>query len=171
MTDVRRAYSSTVVATGHLTAAAVTAAALLSYGIAFLPAGAVAGPASGAVVIVLAGVQMTTVRLMVSPEYVRVGQGPWGWPQRVIPAPAIRAAHAQRFSFLQAFGIGVRFYWKTTRLTVRPGPALELILADGECVRVSTPDPIAAALLITGRESTEAATADRSAEGKGEQHA
>ena len=86
MTGVRRAYSSTVVAAGHLAACAVLAAALLSCGIAFLPTGAAAATAVDAAVIVLAGLQMATVRL-----------------------------------------------------------------SDGECIRVSTPDPAAAALLITGR--------------------
>jgi hypothetical protein len=151
VTGVRRAYSSTVVAAGHLAACAVLAAALLSCGIAFLPAGGAAAAAAGAAVIVLAGVQMATVRLMVDPGCVRVSQGPWGRPGRVIPAGAVRGARAEQLSFLQTFGIGVPFRWKTTRLTVRPGATLELVLSDGECIRVSTPDPAAAALLITGR--------------------
>lgn len=161
MTDVRRAYSSTVVAPGHLAACAVVAAAMLSCGIAFLPAGAAASCGAGAAVVVLAGVQLATVRLMVSPEYVRVSQGPWGRPGRVIPAAAVRDVRAGQFTFLRTFGIGVKFHWKMTRLTVRPGPALELTLSDGECIRVSTPDPVAAALLLTGRENAEAAEAGR----------
>jgi len=44
----------------------------------------------------------------------------------------------------------VPFHWRTTRLTVRPGPALVLVLSDGEYIRVSTPDPAVAAQLITG---------------------
>jgi hypothetical protein len=175
MTDVRRAYSSTVVAPGHLAACAVLAAALLSYGIAFLPAGAAAATAVGAAVIVLTGVQMATVRLMVDSECVRVSQGPWGRAGRVIPAGAVRDARPGQLSFLQTFGIGVPFRWKTTRLTVRPGPALELLLSDGECIRVSTPDPVTAALLITGRgdaKTGEASTSDeRKNPRKGENHA
>lgn len=151
MTGVRRAYSSTVVAPGHLTACAVLAAALLFCGIAFLPAGAAAATAAGAAVIVFTGVQMATVRLMVDPGYVRVSQGPWGRSGRVIPVGVVRDARAEQLSFLQTFGIGVPFRWKTTRLTVRPGATLELVLSDGECLRVSTPDPITAALVITGR--------------------
>lgn len=53
MTDVRRAYSSTVIAPGHLVACAIVAAALLAYGIAFLPAAAIAGPAAGAIAVLL----------------------------------------------------------------------------------------------------------------------
>ncbi|MHB1596271.1 MAG: hypothetical protein ACYCU3_19095 [Streptosporangiaceae bacterium] len=161
MTGVRRAYSGTVVAPGHIAAAAVLAAVLLSCGIAFLPAAAAAAAAAGAVVLVLAGVQMATVRLMAGPGYVRISQGPWGWPARVIPAAAVLEARARQLSFLQTFGIGVPFRWKTTRLTVRPGATLELVLSDGECIRVSTPDPVAAALLITGQEHAETGGAGR----------
>jgi hypothetical protein len=78
MTDVRRAYSSTVVAPGHLAACVVLAAALLSCGIAFLPAGAAAATAAVAAFIVFVGVQMATVRLMVDPGYVRVSPGAVG---------------------------------------------------------------------------------------------
>jgi hypothetical protein len=178
MTGVRRAYSSTVVAPGHIAACAILAAALLSCGIAFMPVGSAVVAAAGAAAIVLAGLQMATVRLMIGPGYVRVSQGPWGRPGRVIPAGAVREARARRFSFLQAFGIGVPFHWKMTRLTVRPGPALELILSDGECIRVSTPDPATAALLIAGPGNAAAGEAGtRDAEtgtgdtGTGEQHA
>lgn len=156
MTGIRRAYSSTVVAPGHIAASAVLAAALLSCGIAFPSAVPAATAAVGAAVIVLAGVQLATVRLMVSPGYIRVSQGPWGRPGRVIPAGAVREARARQFSFPQTFGIGAAVHWKVTRLTVRPGPALELILSDGECVRVSTPDPATAALLISGQVNAEA---------------
>jgi len=69
-------------------------------------------------------------------------------------------------------------YWKMSRLTVRPGPALELILSDGECIRVSTPDPDTAALLITGPGNAaagQAGTGDTGTgardKGTGEQHA
>jgi hypothetical protein len=37
---------------------------------------------------------------------------------------------------------------RTTRLTVRPGPALVLSLTTGEYIRVSTPDPDAAVAII-----------------------
>jgi hypothetical protein len=175
VTGVRRAYSSTVVAPGHLAACAVLAAALLSCGIAFLPAGAAAATAVAAAVIVLTGLQMATVRLMAGPGYVRVSQGPWGRPGRVIPAGAVRDARVRQLSFLQIFGIGVPFRWKTTRLTVRPGATLELVLSDGECIRVSTPDPAAAALLITGRGHAETGEAGRGDEDRdaqrGKRHA
>lgn len=161
MTDVRRAYSSTVVAPGHLAACVVLAAALLSCGIAFLPAGAAAATAAVAALIVFVGVQMATVRLMVDPGYVRVSQGPWGLPGRVIPAGLVRDARAEQLSFLQTFGIGMPFRWKTTRLTVRPGATLELVLSDGECIRISTRDPVVAALLISGRGHAETGAAGR----------
>jgi hypothetical protein len=155
VTEIRRAYSSTVVAPGHIAACAVLAAVLLPCGIAFLPTAAAVAAGASAAVIVLAGVQMATVRLMASPGFIRVGQGPWGRPGRVIPAGEVREAQARQFSFLQCFGIGVPFHWKVTRLTVRPGPALELILTDGECIRVSTPNPVTAAQLINSQANAE----------------
>jgi hypothetical protein len=157
-----------VIAPGQLIAGAIVAAALLAYGIVSLPAAALAGPAVGAIAILLTGVQLGTVRLTVSPEYIRVAQGPWAMPGRLIPASAVRDARAGNLSFLQTFGIGVPFRWKTTRLTIRPGPTLELVLSDGEHIRVSTADPVAAALLITGERHT--ATHPGTATGKGEPH-
>jgi hypothetical protein len=56
------------------------------------------------------------------------------------------------------------FRRKTARLTVRPGATLELVLSGGECIRVSTPDPVAAALVITGQGHAQTSKAGRGGE-------
>jgi hypothetical protein len=134
MTEVRRAYSSTVVAPGQIAVSVALAVAFWAV-TALLPGTDWPAGAGAAAVIALAGIHQATVRLMVSPDRIRIGQGPWGRPGRSIMTAAVRDAHGEQFS-------------RTTRLTVRPGPALVLVLSDGEYIRVSTPDPAAAAQLI-----------------------
>ena len=133
MTDVRRAYSSTVVAPGQIALGVALAAAFWAV-MAFLPGADWPVDAGAAAVIVLTGIHLATVRLMVSPDRIRIGQGPWGRPGRSIMTAAVRDAHAEQLSRAQTFGIGVSFHWRTTRLTVRPGPALVLVLSDGEYI-------------------------------------
>jgi hypothetical protein len=149
VTDMRRAYSSTVVAPGQIVVGVVLAAAFWAV-TAFLSGSGWITGAAVALVIVLAGIHLATVRLMVSPERVRIGQGPWRCSGRSIMTDAVLDARAERLGLAQTFGVGVPFHWRTTRLTVRPGPALVLVLADGEHIRASTPDPAAAVQLILG---------------------
>jgi hypothetical protein len=108
---------------------------------------------AGAAAIVLTGIHLATVRLTVSPERIRVGQGPWPRPGRSIRAATVRDAHAENLGLAQIFGIGVPFHRRTTRLTVRTGPTLVLVLDSGEYIRVSTPDPASAARLLGSREA------------------
>lgn len=153
MTDLRLAYSSIVVAPASILASAVVAAAVCA-ATARLPGPALVMAAAGAVAILLAGIHLATVRLTVSPERIRIGQGPWPRPGRSISAAAVREAHAEDLGLAQIFGIGVPFHRKTTRLTVRTGPTLVLVLDSGEYIRISTPDPGAAVRLIGAREET-----------------
>jgi len=44
---------------------------------------------------VLTGIHLATVRLMVSPDRTRIGQGTWEWPGRSIMTAAVRDAHAE----------------------------------------------------------------------------
>lgn len=151
MTQLRQAYSSTVVAPAHILAAAAVAAAVCA-ATAHLPAPGPAMTAGGAAAIVLTGIHLATVRLTVSPERIRIGQGPWPRAGRSIRAAAVRDARAENLGLAQIFGIGVPFHRRTTRLTVRTGPTLVLVLDSGEYIRVSTPDPAAAARLLGSRE-------------------
>lgn len=72
MTDLRRAYSSTVVAPWNIVASMAVAAALCA-ATARLPPPGPAMAAAGAAVIVLAGIHLATVRLTISPERLRLG--------------------------------------------------------------------------------------------------
>lgn len=145
MSTVQRAYSSTVVSPGHVLAGAAVGAVIGAWMFVVLPPSP-AGPLV-AVVILVTGIYLSTVRLAVGHERLAVGQGPFG-PSRVIPAVLIADARAAEVTRPQAFGLGVPWHWRTTRMTVRPGPALVLSLTTGEYIRVSTPDPDAAVAII-----------------------
>ena len=80
------------------------------------------------------------VRLAVTSEQVLLGNGLHRWPTRRVEVRDIVSACSGEVTRLQALGLGERFV-KSTRLTVRQGPILILVLASGEQIRVSTPHP------------------------------
>lgn len=150
---IRRAYTSTVVGTvqmgfGLLCAAAVavgTAAAGVEPWVTAVSAAAV----------VLAAVHLSTVRIGIGTGQVQIGQGPWNRPARHVDPHAVVAGRTLELGWAQTFGIGTSWHRKTTRLTVRPGPTLELELDGGEHIRISIPDPdTARQLLPTARQET-----------------
>jgi hypothetical protein len=141
----RQAYSSTVVApvpAGLSVAFAAAVVAVAVAGAAPLWLGAVVG-----LVVLAAGGYLATVRLAVGGGRIVLGQGPCG-RGRVIDTARVAETGASVLTWPQAFGIGLPFARRTTRLTVRPGPTLRLRLDDGEVIRVSTADPGAARRLI-----------------------
>jgi hypothetical protein len=84
---------------------------------------------------------------------VRAGQGPWGGGRR-IPVGEIAEAQPNELTFAQVLGVGLPTGAKpgrpaperpTSRLTVRPGPTLLLVLDTRERIWISTADPVAAA--------------------------
>lgn len=143
-------YASTVVSPLHVGVAAV-----------FAVAAVVAASVDGqwwigvlvALVILLIGVHSGVVQLAVGPEEVRAGQGPWGGGRR-IPVGEVAATEAAELTFGQVLGVGLPTGAKpgrpaperpTSRLTVRPGPTLLLVLDTRERIWISTADPAAAA--------------------------
>ncbi len=156
----RIAYTSTVVARGHVVAGILTGAIMVA-AVAVSSAGA--GHATrraglviavlGALAVVATGVWAGTVRLTVGAEIVGVGCGPWG-RMRHIAMRRVRRAEPVILTRAQSFGLGLPRRSRTTRLTVRPGPGLELELDDGEILRLSTPDPTAAAIVIAQHMTT-----------------
>lgn len=152
----RTAYTSTV--TAWPTAAGATVVALTIGAVAVLAAGPTAigfAITLGAIAIFggAAAVHLATVRLVVSAVGAGVGAGIRGRTRR-IPADWIVDSAAVQFRWPQVFGLGLPVRWRTTRLTVRPGPTLALHLTSGERIWVSTPDPTAAAALL-GRGNTD----------------
>jgi len=143
MSTARYAYSSTVVSPGHVIAGAA-AATLLAL---VIPAPLVARLLPAAAVF-LTGIYVATVRIAVGAKLIVLGQGPFGRPRWGIPLPDVADAQAVSLSAAQVFGLGVPFHWRTTRMTVRPGPTLVLHLTTGDYVRISTPDPRAAVAII-----------------------
>ena len=140
-----RAYSCTVTSRAHLVIgiviAALAAAVVVALGAPLVALGT-------AVVCVATAVFVSTVRLVVGNGRVVLGQGPFACPSRTIPTADVVSATAVHLSWAQVFGIGVPFHFRTTRLTVRPGPTLCLTLASGEEVRVSTRDPAQAIAVL-----------------------
>ena len=104
------------------------------------------------IVVLLAAADQSTARLSVGGGTLVLGHGPWNRRVRTLPADEVVAADSTNLRWPQVFGIGVRFHRKTTRLTVRPGPTLQLQLRTGEHIRISTADPEAARTLLTATE-------------------
>lgn len=142
----RQAYTSTVVAPVQVGLAVLTVGILIVL--------ALLGPltwpiaAIAAILVVATGMYLSTVRLIVGTDRVLIGYGIWG-RARAIAASDVLDCRSTTLGWAQVFGIGVPFHYRTTRLTVRPGPTLCLTLRGGEHVRVSTPDPDAAQRILT----------------------
>ena len=146
MSSSSRAYSSTVASRGH---------ALIGVGIAVVVAAALVARGSGvwiaaaaAAVVVATSVFVSTVRLAVGTDTVVIGWGPLSWPRRTVPVAAIVDAEVEQLSAAQVAGVGLPWRWRTSRMTVSPGPTLVLHLTTGECIRISTPRPDQAVRLI-----------------------
>jgi hypothetical protein len=148
---VTTAYTSTVVARGHAVAGGVLGLVALA-----LPAVGVPWPVAvaAAVLLVVTGVRLGTVRLAIGETEVRVTAGLSGRARR-IPRARVRTATAVSLSRAQTLGLGLPLRTRTTRLTVRPGPTLVVALDDGEVLRISTAEPARAAdrLIVTTKES------------------
>lgn len=148
---MQRAYTSTAVGRAQLVLGLVLAAGI---GVVTLLAGAPAWvTAVGTVVVALAALHLSVVRLSIGAGRIVVGQGPWNRGARVIPAESVVSAAGETLRWPQVFGLGERFHRKTERLTVRPGATLSLQLTSGEHLRISTQDPGAALALLDARES------------------
>lgn len=143
-------YRSTVVSPLHVGAAAL-------FAVAALVASAIDGQwwigVPVALVILVIGIHLGVVRLTVEAGVVQAGQGPWGGGRR-IPTGEIADAQPGELSFAQVVGVGLPTGAKpgrptpqrrTSRLTVRPGPTLLLVLDSRERIWISTADPAAAA--------------------------
>jgi hypothetical protein len=139
----RQAYTSTVVAPVQVGLAAGFAAALA---VVAALTGRPAWPITVMVcaVLVAVGVHLGTVRLAVDGQRVLLGPSLFRRRPRVIDAASVVESHSASLGWAQVFGIGAPLTWKTTRLTIRPGPTLCLTLRDGERIRISTRDPDAA---------------------------
>ena len=98
---------------------------------------------------VAVGVYLATVSLTVTPDEVIVRQGRGHRGVREILAKNIEDCEVTRFGWAETIGIGPSVPAGTTALVVRPGPGLRLTLNDGEHLHISTPDPAAAARVLT----------------------
>lgn len=145
-----RTYTSTVVA---LVPAAVVTIASSAGALLILLAAGVTGRALLIEVIVLIvivlpiGLRIATVRLAIGSGAVSLGQGLRG-RARTIPLTTVALSEPATLRWPQVYGIGIQQHRRLTRLTVRAGPTLHLVLADGEHLWISTADPAAACTLF-----------------------
>lgn len=143
----RTAYSCTV-ANRTLAGFGVVAGAVLVAVFAFTPAHPVASLVGG-VVVAVAVWEFSTIRLTAGPGGVTVRYGLFGFPRYHYPSDQIASARAEDLSFAQLGGLGMHWSpWRGTRLTVRPGPTLQLVLTSGGTVAISAADPKAAAAVL-----------------------
>jgi hypothetical protein len=97
----------------------------------------------------LPAVAFTTVRVVVGPEAVVVGLGPWGRPSRRFTTPDIARASVDMVEPMDVGGWG----WRTsgrgrTAIVIRRGEALILDLVDGDRFVVTVDDAGHAAALV-----------------------
>jgi hypothetical protein len=145
--NTRKAYSSTVFAPVQVAlgvAIAVAAAVIL----------AVLGSPSwlipiAVVAILAASLHVATVRLSIGDGRVLIGLGPWGLRARAFSVDDVLGAETANLGWAEVFGIGAPLHWRTTRLTVRPGPTLCLDVRGHEHIRISTANPQTARALLT----------------------
>lgn len=143
---MRQASTATTIAPAHLAAGAVVAAALL---VANTYTGAPTWLAViSAALVMVAVIHVATVRLSVGGGRIVLSQGPWPGHGRVIEAESLTAARIVDLGWAQTFGLGAPKRGRITRMSPRPGPALALILRDGEHVIISAPHPRAALALL-----------------------
>ena len=146
------AYTSTAVAPAQVAAGAVIAVALITVNVLIGAPLWIAVP--GALLIVAATIHVATVRLSIGGGRIVLGQGPWPGHGRVLDAATVTAATAVDLTWAQAFGAGLPAHRRTTRMSIRPGPALSLVLHDDEHVVITTAHPDAALCLLTTTEES-----------------
>lgn len=142
----RYAITSTVVGRAQILAGAGSAALVATVMAAGGAAPWLIAPAVLAVAATTA--HLAVVRLGAGGGRVVIGQGIWPLPARTIDTASLVEASAVDLSWPQAFGLGVRWHSRTTRLTVRAGPTLRLRTRDGEHLSISTSDPAAVLRLL-----------------------
>lgn len=147
--EMAQAYTSTVVAATQIALGVVSGAALAAICVA-LRSGLWPFAITAFLIIVATGVYLSTVTLTVTAGNVTLGQGRGEHEPRSVNAGEISERSCAELTWAQCFGVGMPTAWRTTRLSVRPGPTLCLSLRDGELIRISTPDPAAALRALDG---------------------
>lgn len=111
------------------------------------------GPASLALLVLPVAVLLVSrVRVVAGVHGLRIGLGPWGRPSRTIGTEQITSARAEAISAMSVGGWGVRRKGTLTAYLVRGGECLVVTTADGREVAVSCDDAArGAAVLDSGR--------------------
>lgn len=102
-----------------------------------------------AIVLLVANLTLTSVRVTVGPSEVVVYYGLLGLPRFRYPISTISNAEAAEIGLARLGGLGVHWSpWRGTRLTIRSGPSLVLRRHDHQPVTISCEHPDEAAALI-----------------------
>lgn len=149
----RAIYTSTVTswptAVGTAVATAGAAAAVLITATSLDVAGLTACAVGFALIALVAGVHLGTVRLTVTADRIGVGSGVQG-RTRWLPVRSVELVEARRISWPMVFGFGLPRRDAATRLTVRAGATLR-VRVGREDLWISAKNPETAAGLLTRR--------------------
>jgi hypothetical protein len=85
-------------------------------------------------------VYLGVLSVEIDTKRITLGQGRGEREPRVLYVNEVKTYGLQTLTWAQCFGIGLESDERTTRLSVRPGPTLELVLYDGEMLRLSVND-------------------------------
>jgi hypothetical protein len=99
-------------------------------------------------VVVVGGCLFAVVRVVVGPNAVVAGLGPWAWPRRRILMSDIRSARAEVIEPTDVGGWGYRLGRNGAAIVVRRGEALVLELDDGPRFTVTVDDAAEAAAIV-----------------------
>ncbi|MGI8679731.1 MAG: hypothetical protein ACR2LX_13820 [Jatrophihabitans sp.] len=99
------------------------------------------------------GYYLAPLTVSIDARHLVISQGRTDKEERIIPVDDITAVETRTVTWQQAFGFGIESDDLTSRLTVRPGPALFVSLISGEQLRLSAADP-QAAIAALGRQTT-----------------
>ena len=98
--------------------------------------------------LVVAALLFSSVRVVVGPQEVMAGLGPWGWPRRRYPMAQVRCALADVIEPTQRGGWGYRVGRYGPSIIVRRGEALVLNLYGGDEFTVTVDGAADAAMVV-----------------------
>lgn len=98
--------------------------------------------------LVVATMLFSSVRVVVGPQEVVAGLGPWGWPRRRYPMARVRSALADVIEPIERGGWGYRVGRYGPSIIVRRGEALVLNLYGGDEFTVTVDGAADAAMVV-----------------------
>lgn len=141
----RAAWSEVMVPNGMVAVLAVSLLATALLGAVARSAWAVAPTVA---VLLVVGLAFTVLRVTVDRRGLRVGFGPWGWPQVTVALDEIEYAEVAEVRPAEWGGWGYRMRPGGRALVLRRGPGVRLVLSGGREFVATTRDPRTVAGLV-----------------------